>query len=86
MLHAIKPVTEPTVTDRLHTKYANHSFAEPETGKKSRYNGNAQMETACILMDFIGLAFICFIDITYTSWRVTTDWFSYNHHRAFISL
>jgi hypothetical protein len=35
MLHAVKTVTKPTVTDRLHTKYANHSFAEPEAGRKS---------------------------------------------------
>jgi hypothetical protein len=26
------------------------------------------------------------VSITYTSWRVTTDWFSYSHHRAFVSL
>ena len=86
MLHAIRTVTEPIITDRLHTKYANHSFAEPETDRKSRYNGNAQVEAACILVDFIGLTFIYFIGITYTSWRVTTDWFSYSHYRTFVSL
>jgi hypothetical protein len=85
MLLAIGTVTEPTVTDRMHTKYANHSFAEPEAGRKSRRDSNAQVEVACILVDFIGLAFNCFIGITYTSWRVTTDWFSYSHHRAFVS-
>jgi hypothetical protein len=31
----------------------------------------------------LGLAFNCFIGITYTSWRVTPDWFSYSHYRAF---
>jgi hypothetical protein len=51
---AVGTVTEPTVTDRLHTKYANHSFAEPEAGRKSRRDGNAQAEAACILVDFIG--------------------------------
>jgi hypothetical protein len=86
MLLAIKTVTELTVTDRLHTKYANHSFAKSEAGRKSRRNGNAQVKAACILVDFIGLTFNCFIGITYTSWRVTTDWFSYSHHRAFVSL
>jgi hypothetical protein len=54
MLLAVGTVTEPTVTDRLHTKYANHSFAEPEAGRKSRRDGNAQVEAACILVDFIG--------------------------------
>jgi hypothetical protein len=34
----------------------------------------------------LGLAFNCFIGTTYTSWRVTPDWFSYSHHRAFVSL
>jgi hypothetical protein len=54
MLHAVKTVTKPTVTDRLHTKYANHSFAEPEAGRKSRRDSNAQVKIACILVDFIG--------------------------------
>jgi hypothetical protein len=54
MLHAVGTVTEPTVTDRLHTKYANHSFAESEAGRKSRRDGNAQVEAACISVDFIG--------------------------------
>jgi hypothetical protein len=54
MLHAVRTVTEPTVINRLYIKYANHSFAESEAGRKSRRNGNAQAETACILVDFIG--------------------------------
>jgi hypothetical protein len=35
-------------------KYAKHSFAEPEAGRRSRRDGNAQVETVCILVDFIG--------------------------------
>jgi hypothetical protein len=42
------------ITDRRHTKYAKHSFAEPEAGRKSRRDGNAQVEAACILVNFIG--------------------------------
>jgi hypothetical protein len=54
MLHAVGTVMELTVTDRWHTKYANHSFAEPEAGRRSKRDGNAQVEAACILVDFIG--------------------------------
>jgi hypothetical protein len=54
MLHAVKTVTELIATDRLHIKYAKHSFAEPEAGRRSRRDGNAQVEAACILVDFIG--------------------------------
>jgi hypothetical protein len=86
MLYAVGIVMELTVTDRLHIKYANHLFAEPETGRKSRRDGNAQVKIACILVDFIRSTFNCFIGITYTSWRVITDWFSYSHHRVFVSL
>jgi hypothetical protein len=25
-----------------------------------------------------------YVHITYTSWRVTPDWFSYSHYRAFV--
>jgi hypothetical protein len=38
----------------MHTKYAKHSFAEPEAGSRSRRDGNAQVEAACILVNFIG--------------------------------
>jgi hypothetical protein len=41
-------------TDRRYIKYANHSFAESETGRRSRRDGNTQVEVACILVDFIG--------------------------------
>jgi hypothetical protein len=54
MLHAVRTVMKLIVINRLHTKYADHSFAESETGRKNRRDSNAQVKTACILMDFIG--------------------------------
>jgi hypothetical protein len=38
----------------MHVMDAKHSFAEPKVGSRSRRDGNAQVEAACILVDFIG--------------------------------
>jgi hypothetical protein len=87
-LHAVGTVMEPTVTlliGGIRSMQNIHS-----RNQRQAVEAGAMATRRWRLHAFwwisLGLAFNCFIGTTYTSWRVTPDWFSYSHHRAFVSL
>ena len=87
-LHAVGTVTEPTVTllfDGIRSMQNIHSRNQGQAVEASAM-ATRRWRLHAIWWISLGLAFNCFIGITYTSCRATPDWFSYSHYRALLAL